>query len=224
MRSGWKWFGVLMLACGPALAGGLTQAEMSGGLKETLSKGAVTAVGMLGRPDGFLKNEQVRIPLPDSLAQVEGLMRTFGMGRQADELVVAMNRAAEAAVPEAKKLLLEAVRKMSIDDARGIINGGDDAATAYFRRNTESGLTSRFLPIVKKATEKVGLAQRYNDFAGKAARFGLVEEKQATIEAYVTQKALEGLYLMIAEQEKAIRQDPVGQGSKLIGRIFGLGR
>lgn len=218
---------VLMLICGQAVAAdlsGLTKGEMAGGLKETLTKSATAAVALLGREDGFLKNEKVKIPLPENLARVEGVMRTFGMGKQADELVVAMNRAAEAAVPEAKKLLVDAVKKMSIDDAKAIITGGDDAATAYFRKNTESALTAKFLPIVKKNTEKVGLAQRYNDLAGKASQFGLLDRSQSNIEAYVTQQALDGLYKTIAEQERLIRQDPVGQGSKLIGKIFGLGR
>ena len=217
---------VLMLICGQAVAAdlsSLTKGEMAGGLKETLTKSATAAVAALGREDGFLKNEKVKIPLPENLARVEGVMRSFGMGKQADELVVAMNRAAEAAVPEAKKLLVDAVKKMSIDDAKAIITGGDDAATAYFRKNTETALTTKFLPIVKKNTEKVGLAQRYNDLAGKASQFGLLDRSQSNIETYVTQQALDGLYKMIAEQERLIRQDPVGQGSKLIGKIFGLG-
>lgn len=218
---------MLLLICGQAAAAdlsSLTKGEMAGGLKETLTKSATAAVALLGREDGFLGNEKVKIPLPENLARVEGVMRTFGMGRQADELVVAMNRAAEAAVPEAKKLLVDAVKKMSIDDAKAIITGGDDAATAYFRKNTETALTAKFLPIVKKNTDKVGLAQRYNDLAGKASQFGLLDKSQSNIEAYVTQQALDGLYKTIAEQERLIRQDPVGQGSKLIGKIFGLGR
>lgn len=226
MKTMWKILGLLMI-CGQAVAAdiaSLTTGEMAGGLKETLTKSAVAAVGKLGQENGFLNNEKVKIPLPDSLARVEGVMRTFGMGKQADELVVAMNRAAEMAVPEAKTLLIEAVKKMSIQDARAIISGGDDAATAYFRKNTEDALGVKFLPVVKKSTQKVGLAQRYNDFAGKAAKYGLVEEKQANIEQYVTQKTLDGLYATIAEEESAIRKDPVGSGSKLIGKIFGYGR
>lgn len=227
MRSAWKWFAVLLLLCGQAAAAdlaSLTKGEMAGGLKETLTKSATAAVAALGREDGFLGNEKVKIPLPENLARIEGVMRTFGMGRQADELVVAMNRAAEAAVPEAKKLLVDAVRKMSIDDARAIITGGDDAATAYFRKNTETALTAKFLPIVKKNTDKAGLAQRYNDLAGKASRFGLLDRSQSNIETYVAQQALDGLYKTIAEHERLIRQDPVGQGSKLIGKIFGFSR
>lgn len=217
----------LLLICGQATAvdlANLTTGEMAGGLKETLTKGAAQAVGRLGRENGFLNNEKVRIPLPDSLAKAEKVMRTFGMGKKADELVVTMNRAAEMAVPEAKTLLIDAVKKMTIQDARAIISGGDDAATAYFRRSTEAELTVKFLPLVRSCTEKVGLAQRYNDVAGKAVKYRLVEEKQANIEQYVTQKALDGLFATIAEEERAIRKDPIGTGSKLISKIFGYVR
>jgi len=218
---------VLTLVCGQAAAAdlsSLSKNEMVGGLKETLTRSASTAVGLLGQEGGFLNNEKVKIPLPENLAKVEKVMRTFGMGKRADELVVAMNRAAEAAVPEAKNLLVDAVKKMSVDDARAIITGGDDAATAYFRKNTEGALSDKFLPIVKKNTEKIGLAQRYNDLADKASRFGLPDKGQSNIETYVTRQALDGLYKTIAEQERLIRQDPIGQGSKRIGRIFGFAR
>jgi hypothetical protein len=143
------------------------------------------------------------------------------MRRQADELVLSMNRAAEAAVPEAKQLLLEAVRRMTVQDARGILTGGDTAATEYFRRTTHSQLAQRFLPIVKRATDRVGLAQQYNSIAGQAATFGLVREEQATIESYVTARALDGLYFMIGEQEKAFRKDPLGASSDIVRRVFG---
>lgn len=202
----------------------LSTTDINAGLKEALTRGADAAVAQLGQKDGFFGNAALKIPLPPSLQKAEKAMRMLGMGKQADELVVSMNRAAEAAVPEAKTLLLDAVKKMSIEDAKGIISGGNDAATTYFRKSTEAPLTVKFLPIVKKTTAKVGLAQRYNDLAGKAQRFGVVDEKQASIESYVTQMTLDGLYKMIAEQEGAIRQDPIGQGSKLIGNIFGIGK
>ena len=200
----------------------LSNAETVGGLKEALSKGAEMAVGVLGKENGFLGNEKVKIPLPDSLAQIEGVLRMMGMGKQTDELVTSMNRAAEAAVPEAKKLLLDAVKKMSVEDAKGILTGGDDAATAYFRKSTENALKEKFLPVVKKATEKTGLAQRYNDFASKAAKFGALDASQSNIENYVTLKALDGLYNIIAEEERAIRKNPLEQGGKLIGKVFGV--
>ena len=198
-----------------------TDAQTVSGLKEALTQSASGAVSKLGKVDGFFGNDKVKIPLPESLQRVEGLMRTFGMGKQADDLVLAMNRAAEAAVPEGKKILLDAVKKMSFEDAKGIVTGGEDAATQYFRRTTASPLHDKFLPIVAKATQRVSLAQKYDQYAGKAAKFGLVSEKDAQLNEYVTSKALDGLYLMMAEEEKAIRQDPIGRGGHWLSKIFG---
>jgi hypothetical protein len=200
---------------------GITNTEASSGLKQALADGSATAVAQLGVQDGFLKNPSVRIPLPPALQRIESGLRLAGMRKQADDLVLAMNRAAEAAVPEAKPLLAEAIRNMSIQDAKGILTGGDTAATDYFRRTTRAPLAERFLPIVKKATDQVGLAEKYNSLAGQAAQLGLVKQDQATIESYVTQKALDGLYLMIAEQEKAFRANPLKATSDIVKRVFG---
>ena len=199
----------------------ISNKDANAGLKEALTKGAQAAVAQLGKQDGFLNNERVRIPLPDSLHKVEGLMRGLGMGKYADELVTAMNRAAESAVVEAKPLLVNAVKNMSVQDAKAILGGGQDAATQYFRRTTAAPLTEKFLPIVAKATQKVKLADKYNEFAGKGAKFGLVDAQDADLNRYVTRKALDGLYLMIAEEEKKIRQDPVGAASSIIRKVFG---
>ncbi len=199
----------------------ISSKDAGGGLKEALMQGAGKAVDLLGKTDGFLKNEKVRIPLPDSMQQVEDLMRGLGMGKQADELITTMNRAAEVAVPEAKKLLVDAVKQMSVEDAKGILSGGDDAGTQYFKRKTSEPLGRKFLPIVKKAIEKVKLAKTYEKFARKGAQFGLVKEKDTHLENYVTEKALDGLYLMIAEEEKAIRKDPVGAAGSLAQKVFG---
>ncbi|HET7776687.1 MAG TPA: DUF4197 domain-containing protein [Azospira sp.] len=204
----------------PAMAQ-VSNGEAVSGLKEALTRGAEVAVSQLGKTNGFLGNDKVRIPLPGALEDAAGMMHKFGMGKQADELVETMNRAAEAAVVEAKPLLVNAVKQMSVKDAQGILTGGDDAATQYFKRTTSSPLTQKFLPIVKQATAKVQLADKYNQFAGKAAKFKLIEEKDANLDDYVTRKALDGLFLMIAEEEKAIRKDPVGTGSKLLGTVFG---
>ncbi|MBL8492375.1 MAG: DUF4197 domain-containing protein [Rhodocyclaceae bacterium] len=201
--------------------GDLTNKDASGGLKEALTQGAGTAVDLLGKNDGFLGNPKVKIPLPEGLRDVEGLMRGMGMGKYADELVTAMNRAAEAAVPEAKTLLVNSIKQMSVQDAKGILAGGDDAATQYFRRTTSKPLGDKFRPIVQKAMGKVKLAEKYDKFAGKAVKLGLVKEENARLENYVTQKALDGLYLMIAEEEKAIRKDPVGAAGSLAKKVFG---
>lgn len=190
-------------------------------LKAALDKGARQAVSSLGRADGFFGNPRVKIPLPDSLRRAEEWMRRLGMGSYADELVLAMNRAAESAVPEARPLLLGAIKRMTVEDAKEILTGGDTAGTAYFRRATEAQLRVKFLPIVSKATASVRLAEKYDKYADKAARFGLLSKEDANLNLYVTQKALDGLFLVIADEEKTIRHDPVGSASSIIRKVFG---
>ncbi len=199
----------------------LSNADAVAGLKEALKQGATNAVGKLGKTDGYLGDIRVRIPLPEPLAKVDGALHRFGLGKYGDDLVVTMNRAAEAAVPEAKALIWNAVKEMSIQDAKNILTGGNTAATEYFRGKTTQPLTEKFLPIVHQATDRVQLAQKYDEFAGKAVRFGLLDQKQANLENYVTQKALDGLFFMMAEEEKAIRADPIRQGSKILSKVFG---
>ena len=145
----------------------------------------------------------------------------FGLGKQADQLVETMNHAAENAVAEAKPILSDSIKKMSVQDAKGILTGGDDSVTQYFKRTSTEQLTAKFMPIVKKETGKLQLADQYNKFAGKAASAGLVDKKDADIDSYVTQKAMDGLFLMIAEQEKSIRKDPIGTGSSMLQKVFG---
>jgi hypothetical protein len=216
--------GVLGKPAGQPSASGvdaLSNADINAGLKEALTHGADAAVAQLGRKDGFFGNPALKIPLPPSLQKAEKAMRMLGMGRQADELVLSMNRAAEAAVPEAKTLLVGAVRAMTLEDARGILTGGQTSATDFFRRKTESTLTERFGPIVKATTDKVGLAQQYNQYAGAAAQFNLIDKKQASVEQYVTQQALDRLYTVIGENEAAIRANPMQAGSDLLRKVFG---
>jgi len=199
----------------------ITRQDATAALKAALEKGSVAAAANLGRVDGFLGNPQVKIPLPDSLTRTEKMLRRVGMGRYADELVLTMNRAAEAAVPEARQLLVDSIRKMTIRDAKGILAGGDTAGTAYFRRTTRDPLHGRFLPVVKRATAKVNLARKYNEYAEKGVALGLVGKQDADLDEYVTQKALDGLYFMVAEEEKKIRKDPVRAGSDIIKKVFG---
>jgi len=215
---------IALLFAGPALAAGiadLSNKDAVGGLKAALNDGSAAAIGKLGAENGFFNNAKVRIPLPESLKKVEGMMRAMGMKRQADELELAMNRAAESAVTEAKPLLVDAVKNMSVEDAKAILTGGDSAATEYFRRKTAEPLAKKFLPIVKKSTAQVGLAEKYNAIAGKGSQLGVIDASQASIEQYVTKKALDGLYTMIADEEKALRQDPVGAASSLVQKVFG---
>jgi len=201
--------------------GDLTQAEASQGLKTALNQGALAAVQLLGRPDGFLGNEKVRIPLPGFLNDAAGLLRGLGQGQRLDELVLAMNRAAEAAVPLARDLLVNAVKGMSVSDAKQILTGGETSVTQFFAEKTRAPLQVKFLPVVTQATAKVGVAEKYNRLAGKAADFGLLKREDASIEQYVTGKTLDGLYLMVGEEERKIRQDPVGTGSALLQKVFG---
>lgn len=214
---------LFFLASGSASAldlSNFSNKDQVSGLKQALTQGAETAVSNLARKDGFLGNDKVRIPLPDSLKKADKTMRRFGMGKYSDELITSMNRAAEAAVPEAKTLLVGAVKKMTVNDARGILTGGDDAATKYFRKNTETALAGKFKPIVGKAMQKVKLAETYDQFAGKGAKFGLVDERDARLDDYITRKAMDGLFLMMAEQEKTIRANPLEAAGSLAKKIF----
>ena len=199
----------------------ISNSEATSGLKEALIVGAGKAINNLGSTNGFFGNPLVKIPLPDGMQKAEKAMRMFGMGKQADDLVLKMNRAAELAVPEAKTLLVNAVKKMSVTDAKNILTGGEDAATQYFKTATSGPMAEKFLPIVKKATENVQLAQQYNKYAEIGSKYGMVKKEQANVEQYVTQKTLDGVYLMMAEEEKDIRRDPMGQASNLLKKVFG---
>jgi hypothetical protein len=199
----------------------LTNKEASGGLKEALTQGVDKAINILGATDGFMGNGEVKIPLPSSLQKVQKMMKLMGMSKQSDELVLKMNRAAEAAVPEAKTLLVDSIKKMTVADAKAILTGPQDAATQYFKKTTSTQMAAKFLPIVEKATANVQLADSYNKYAEQGSKLGLVKKEDANINQYVTKKALDGVYLMIAKEEAAIRQDPVGQASGLLKKVFG---
>jgi len=200
---------------------GISNKDASAGLKTALEKGALAAVALLGKTDGFFGNNKVRIPLPGYLNDVAGLLKNLGQGKRVDELILSLNRAAEAAVPMGKTLLVNAVKNMSVADAKRILTGGDTSVTTFFADKTRAPLGITFLPIVTKATEKVGLLGKYNEFAGKAAGFGLVKKEDANIQQYVTGKSLDGLYLIIGEEEMKIRRDPVGSGSAILRKVFG---
>ena len=199
----------------------LTNQDAARGIKGALTSGATAAISKLGAPGGFLNDPKVRIPLPPALDEIAKGMRFLGRGKDADELVAAMNRAAEQAVPQAMGLIVNAVKSMSIDDAKKILTGGDESATQFFRDKTAAPLALQFTPIVKRATDRVGLAQKYNQFAAQGAKLGLVKGDEASIEQYVTHKALDGLFLMIGEEERAIRKDPVAAGSAIVSKVFG---
>ena len=213
--------GLVMAAPAWAQLENITNREAINALKSALDRGTRAAVAQLGREDGFLGDARVKITLPESLRRAEKNMRRFGMSRYADELIVTLNRAAEAAVPEAGQLFVDALRQMSVQDAKGILTGGDTAGSAYFRRVTADELSRRFLPIVRRATARVGLAQKYNQYAAHGVRVGLVDAQDADLDEHVTRKALDGLFFLVAEEERKIRKDPVGTASSLIRKVFG---
>ncbi len=220
---------LLTLAAGLALStsamalslADLTQGDASGGLKDALSQGAKVAVQQLGKPGGFSNNPDVRIELPGNLGKAAKTMKMMGMGAQVDQLEASMNKAAEAAVPQAQALLLDSVKKMTVQDAKSILSGPQDSATQYLNKTSREQLRAKFLPIVKQATAQVGLAKQYNSFAGQAASFGVIDAKSANIESYVTEQALDGLFAMIAEQEASIRENPAGAATSLAKKVFG---
>jgi hypothetical protein len=199
----------------------LDESQAASGVRAALERGADSAVALLGKPGGFLDNPQVRIPLPGALERAASMLRAIGQGRRVDDLVDSMNRAAEQAVPEAKPLLVHAVKSMSVDDAVKIVRGGDTSVTDFFAAKTRAPLGEKFLPIVTAETQKVSLAAKYDAVASKGAAFGLVRPEDANVEQYVTRKALDGLYFMIGQEEKKIRADPVATGSAILKAVFG---
>ncbi len=216
----------LLTSRGPAFAlslRDLTQTDASSGVRAALERGADVAVQLLGRQDGFWNNDRVRIPLPEWVAKAERALKLVGRGKDVDDLKLGINRAAEQAVPQARKLLSDSVRSMSIQDAKTILTGGDDSVTRFFRDKTAAPLQAKFLPIVTGVTERIGLARQYNELAGRIEKSGMVQLKpeQRRVEQHVTVKALDGLYFMIAEEERKIRRDPVGTGSDILRRVFG---
>ncbi|SRR6266496_4893880 len=199
---------------------GLSNDKIIAGLREALQVSTGNAVALTGRPDGFLKNEAIKILLPPKLQTVGRGMRMIGMGARVDELEVGMNRAAEQATPEAKKIFIAAVKKMSFDDARKILTGNDTAATDYFKRTSSDDLTTAFTPIVIRSMQRVGVVQQYNRVLASAPG-GTVLTGQLDINKYVVTKTLDGLFLMLGEEEKKIRKDPAAQTTALLKEVFG---
>ena len=202
----------------------LTSKDAASGLRAALSQGVDVAVAQLGAQGGFLNDPKVAIPLPPALQKADRALRMFGMGKDADDLKAAMNHAAEAAVAQAKPVFKQALQHMSVADAKAILTGGDDAGTQYFRKATSGPLTAKFKPMVAQETAKLELASLYGKYAGKAADLHLMSAEDANLNDYVTAKALDGLFSRIADEERAIRKDPLGQASSLIKKVFGAVR
>jgi hypothetical protein len=216
---------VLLLAASRAHAQNLltqfTERDATTAIRTALERGAGIAVDLLGKADGFWGNELVRIALPEWLHKGERAMRLFGFGKDLDDLHMGINRAAEQAVPAARTLLVGAVRGMSVQDAKSIVTGGENSVTQFFESHTRSALQTRFLPIVGGVTQKIGLARRYNKLVDQAGTVGLVKPDDAKIEPYTTTKSLDGLFLVIGQEERKIRADPVGTGSAILKKVFG---
>lgn len=201
--------------------GDLTAGEASSGLKLALEKGSAMAVRLLSAHDGFWGNEKVRIALPDAVNKAGKLLKTLGLGRQLDELNLQMNRAAETAVPMASQWLAQSIQSMSVQDAKSILQGGENSVTQFFESKTRAPLTSDFTPSVKQSLEKLGVVEQFNVIALKLSGAGLLDKDKARLETHVTAKALDGLYFMIGEEEKKIRQNPAQAGSAMLSKVFG---
>ena len=199
----------------------LTSKDATGGLRAALSQGIDIAVSQLGAQNGFLNDPKVAIPLPPALEKGERALRMIGMGGEADQLKATMNHAAEQAVATAKPIFKQALQRMTLADAKGILTGGEEAGTQYFRQATSTQLSAKFQPIVARETAKLRLGSVYDQYAGKAATLGLISKQDANLNDYVTQKALDGLFSRIADEERSIRKDPMGQANSLVKKVFG---
>lgn len=217
------WKDRLLESFGSSRGSRLSESEASGGIKEALAQGVHRAVTQLGRTDGFYGDSAVRIRIPGQLGRIADTARTLGAGRQVDEFELAMNRAAEKAVPVAADVFADAVRQMTVRDAIDIVRGEPDAGTRFFRRVTEERLRAQFHPIVADATENAGVTQRYKAMVGRNA--GLLDmlggSQSMDLDEYVTGAALDGLFKVVADEERAIREDPAQRSSQLLRKVFG---
>jgi hypothetical protein len=202
----------------------ISNTDIAGGLKDALLQGVRNAISDLGRENGFLDNSRVRIPLPKNLQKTEKTLRALGQGGRVDEFVEAMNHAAEEAVPVAADIFLDSVRQMTFADARNILfSGQEDAATEFFRRTSEERLRDEFRPVVERFTEKVGVTQKYKAMVGRYGFMGkIVGQDASDIDGYITEKALDGLFLLIADEEREIRRDPLRRTTSLLRKVFGI--
>jgi len=201
--------------------GSLSDAEIGSGLQEALKVGTENAVGQTGTVDGFLKNKAIKILMPKSLQTMEKPLRLVGYGPQIDEFVVGMNRAAEKAVPFAKDIFWDAIGQMSFDDARKILNGNDTAATDYFKSKTSKKLQTAFLPSVKDVMDQVGVNRQYNDLIGKYKDVPFSKNIAFDANQYVTEKATDGLFFVVGQEEKKIRTNPAARATDLLKEVFG---
>ncbi len=204
-----------------AIPGSLTESEMIDGLKEALSVGVERAIALLGQDGGFLNDDSVRISMPSALTSIEKGLRAIKQDKYADQFIGTINHAAEKAIPRASTIFAEAVRNLSLVDAQSILSGPDDAATAFFRRNTESQLNESMYPIIQTATSETGVTSSYKNFTSKARILGqFIDKENLDLDKYITSKALDGLFTKLALEEAKIRQDPLARSSNLLQKVF----
>lgn len=206
---------------GPAQGKGLDTETVAAGLKEALTVGSQNAVKTVSQADGFFKNPAIKIPLPEKVQKVEKPLRKIGLGKQVDEFILTMNRAAEKAAPPAKDIFIGAIKEMTIVDALNILKGGDTAATEYMRSKTHDKLYGLFKPTVSKAVMDVGVTKAYQQLVDKAKKSRLIKDESLDLDHHVTSKALDGLFYMVAQEEKKIRKDPAAQVTDLLKKVFG---
>ena len=197
-----------------------SEERVASGLKEALQVGTGNAVRLTGRVDGYFRNEAIKIPMPAQLRTVDKRLRQVGYGRQVDDFILSMNRAAEGAAPLARDIFVNAIRQLTFDDARQILSGGDSAATEYFRRTTSDELTAAFRPVVEQSMNEVGTTRRYKDFTRRAQSVPFVRIQTVDLEAYVVTKALDGLFHVLSEEERKIRTDPAARVTTLLKEVF----
>lgn len=199
----------------------LTTAEVAEGLKEALIKGISNGSDLASQLDGYFKNPEIKIPFPPEVKKVEDKLRQIGLGGEVDKFVMTLNRGAEDAAREAKPIFVTAIKSMTIQDAWGILKGQPDAATQYLKRTTSSQLKEKFKPVIQNSLSKVNATRYYGDIVNTYNKIPLTEDVNPNLDDYATDKAIEGLFLMIAKEEKNIRQDPLARTTELLKKVFG---
>ena len=206
---------------GLAPQAGLTDAKVASGLKEALRIGTQNAVNLTGKTDGYFQNQAIKILMPEKLRTLESGLRAVGFGPKVDEFVLSMNRAAERAAPSAKQIFWDAIGAMTFEDAQKILKGSETAATEYFRGKTSDRLTAAFRPIVEQATSEVGVTRQYKELVGRYQAIPFAKRESLDVDGYVVGKALDGLFLVLGDEEKKIRTNPTARVTELLKEVFG---
>lgn len=202
-------------------SGQLSSAEIAGGLKEALTNGVSKGSDLVSQVDGYLKNPEIKIPFPPEAKSAETKLRQIGMGNEVDKFIVSLNRAAEDAAKEAKPIFVAAIKEMTIQDAAGILRGQPDAATQYLKKTTTASLKDKFMPVVKASLDKVDATKYYTNLITTYNKLPLVQKMNPNLDEYATDKAIDGLFVMIAREEKNIRSNPGARTSELLKKVFG---